>query len=252
MKKRWLSIYAIMAMILVLAACSNENNLEDKNENDNSTTEPVEVEENDNNDEKDVSVEVDEDSLEEDSTTDEESTETTDEDSDTTEESNTDETSNNEEVVVDGTDDFLIEAEQVDSDEQDYSIYLLPSYTLTSEEPGRDSLYLDEDGTIFMRIETMLAEEGTYDYLHENMLTSLAASGSETTEPVQLEDEASLPSGESIENAIAYTVDSDTGPVTGMIFERDGMMVRLTIFDSPNAEHFNNFLAMGETIIQTK
>ncbi len=59
MKKRWLSIYAIMAMILVLAACSNENNLEDKNENDNSTTEPVEVEENDNNDEKDVSVEVD-------------------------------------------------------------------------------------------------------------------------------------------------------------------------------------------------
>ena len=240
MKKRWLSIYAIMAMILVLSACSEGNNTDNSNEDNNNTTDPVEVEENDNNDE--VSLEDEEESSEEDSTTDGEST---------VEDGNSDETTTNEDEIVEGTDNFLNEAKQVDSDEQNFSIHLLPNYTLTSEEPGRDSLYLDEDGTVFMRIETMIAEEGTYDYLHENMLTILAASGNESTEPVQLEDESSLPAGESIENAIAYTVNSETGPVTGMIFEREGMIVRLTIFDSPDAEHFNNFLSMGETVIQS-
>lgn len=241
MKKRWLSIYAMMAMILVLAACTNENNIKDSDEGNSGTTDPVEIEENDDNNED--ALEEDEGLSEEDETSDDASTD---------EESNSDTELNHDEESTDGTDDFLNEAKQVDSDEQDYSIYLLPNYTLTSEEPGRDSLYLDEDGTIFMRIETMLAEEGTYDYLLENMLTSLAASGSETTEPVQLKDEVSLPSGESIENAQAYTVDSETGPVTGMMFERDGMIVRLTIFDSPDAEHFNNFLSMGETVTQTQ
>lgn len=243
MKKRWLSIYAIMAMILVLAACSDGNNTDNSNEDNNSTTDPVEIEENDNND--DINLEEDEESSDEDSTTDGTSTE------ENAEDNKTDETPKDDEELVEGTDDFLNEAEQVESDEQDYSIYLLPNYTLTSEEPGRDSLFSDEDGTIFMRIETMTAEDGTYDYLHENMLTILAASGNEATEPVKLEDEVSLPSGESIENAVAYTVNSETGPVTGMIFEREGMIVRLTIFDSPDAQHFNNFLSMGETIIQT-
>lgn len=233
MTKRWLSIYVLMAMILVLGACTNENTNKENDEGSSNTTEPVDIEENDDNHED--GLEEDEGLPEEDDTS-----------------AEVDENNNDGEEIVDETDNFLNEAVQVDSDEQDYSIHLLPTYTLTSEEPGKDSLYLDEDGTVFMRIETMIAEDGTYDYLLENMLTTLAASGSETTEPAQLEEDASLPSGESIENVQAYTVNSDTGPVTGVIFEKDGMVVRLTIFDSPDAEHFDNFLSMGETITKTQ
>lgn len=247
MKKRWLSIYAITAMVLLLAACgTTENNKDNNNEANNNTPDPEVIEENDNNEENPEidDVEKDEEPSEEDTTNKDEPA-----NEEAGENSNEDESKDDEEIV-EGTDNFLNNAELTNSDEQDYSIYLLPNYKLTSEEPGKDSLYLEADGSIFMRIETTLAEEGTYDYLLENMQTMLTASSSTGTEPVQLEDEALLPSGEFIENAQAYTVDSAEGPVTGVLFEKNGMVVRLTVFDSLEAEHFHNFISMGETITQ--
>ncbi|WP_342509083.1 hypothetical protein [Sporosarcina sp. FSL K6-2383] len=131
-----------------------------------------------------------------------------------------------------------------DSDEQNYTIAVLPDYTLTSEEPGKDSLFFDADGSQFMRIETIANEPGTYDHLVENMIAILEATNEAST-PAKLTDEAAIPTGEGIENATVFA----NGSVTGIVFERGSMIVRLTIFDSPNKEHFLNFLHMGETIV---
>lgn len=217
MKQKWLSIYILTAIILVLAACGTTNN---NMADDNAIT----PEENGTN------KDLDEDSSEVGGSVDE-----------------NDKDSKDDEEIVDETTDFPNEAKPVNSDEQNYSINVLPNYSLTSEEPGRDSLYLEKDGSVFMRIETMHAEADTYDYLLENMLVSLEASSNESAKPVKSEDP--LPSGESIENAQSYTVTSDTGAVvTGMIFERNGIIVQLTVFDSMENKYFNDFLRMGETI----
>ena len=59
----------------------------------------------------------------------------------------------------------MADAVLTESDAQQFAMEVLPGYTLTSEEPGRDSLYADENPAAFMRIETQPAEDGTYDYL---------------------------------------------------------------------------------------
>ncbi len=149
---------------------------------------------------------------------------------------------------VEETVDIMKDAKVTDSDEQDYSIAVLPHYNLTSEEPGKDSLFTDKDGAYFMRIETTVNEDGMYDYFAENMVAVLeAASGG--SKPIELTDEASIPSGEGIENAKVLSVQTNNGPVTGIVFERGNMAIRLTVFDSPKEEYFANFLLMGETII---
>lgn len=134
-----------------------------------------------------------------------------------------------------------------DSDAQDYALYVLPEYTLTSEEPGRDSLYFGDDGEYFMRIETQLSADGDYEYLLENMQETLKASA-DTGELTEVTDEEKLPSAEGIERVKAFTVQSEDSPITGIVFEQGDLLIRLTIFDSPEAEHYNDFIQMGETI----
>ncbi len=145
---------------------------------------------------------------------------------------------------------ILKDAKILTSDEQDYQIAVLPEYNLTSEEPGRDSLMASEDGEVFMRIETVQKEDDMYDFWLENMSEVLSASANGEA-PKELTDVKSLPAGDGIEKAKAFSVDSETGTVTGIIYERGEMIVRLTIYDSPKNEHFEKFLRMGETI-QTK
>ena len=54
---------------------------------------------------------------------------------------------------------------------------------------------------------------------------------------------------EGIENVKVLALKAETASVTGIIFERDNMVVRLTIYDSPKEEYFEQFLRMGETIV---
>ncbi|MBE1553644.1 hypothetical protein [Sporosarcina limicola] len=144
---------------------------------------------------------------------------------------------------------LMNEAKLTKSDEQGYAMSVLPAYKLASEEPGRDSLAAVENESVFMRIETMTNEEGTYDYLVENMVDVLEASSNGRT-PVELTEEASTPTGEGIKNVKVLSVQAESSTVTGIVFERGDILVRLTIFDSPKEEHFESFLRMGETIIK--
>ncbi|WP_203246055.1 hypothetical protein [Sporosarcina beigongshangi] len=206
MKSKWKFLYAAIATALLLTACGTDTGKENTDGKTNGSANPVE--------ETDKVTEDEQEPAEPDA-------------------SETPDASNNE----------MEEAIVTASDEQNYTISVLPDYTLTSEEPGKDSLFFDADGSQFMRIETMVNEQGTYDHLVENMKAILEAANEEGT-PTELTDSAAIPTGDRIENATVFA----NGSVTGIVFERGSMIVRLTIFDSPNKEHFQNFLHMGETI----
>lgn len=133
------------------------------------------------------------------------------------------------------------------SDEQGYAMLVLPAYSLTGEEPGKDSLLLKEDGSVFMRIETVPNDEETYSYLLENMEATIAASAN-GVQPDEVMERAKLPEGEEIEDVKGYTVRTDSGRVTGLLFKRGDLIVRLTIFDSPDEAYYNDFVKMGQTI----
>lgn len=235
MKMKWSFLSAVMAIILLLSACgakesgkvnSGSNNNEDVPTEDIEVNEDEELtEDSSKEDETEVDVDAEENQTEADQA---EATEPSSEKSETTD---------------------TPAEETVASDNQDFSIKLLPNYELSSEEPGQDIVYTAEDDSRFLRIETMENEEGNYDYLKDNMLVVLEASSNGET-PTELTDESSIPASSSIKNAVAYTVTSDNGPVTGMIFENGDLIVRLTIFDSENNDYFEDFLKMGETVTQ--
>lgn len=134
-----------------------------------------------------------------------------------------------------------------DSDEQNYSIYKLEDFELTGEEPNKDSLYLTENDAVFMRIETLPKDVGTIDVVRQNMKDTLSAV-SIGQEPTTIEDESKLPQGNNISEQAGMSVTTDLGTVTGIVFERDNLIVRLTIFDRKNYNLTDAFLKMGETI----
>ncbi|WP_432359714.1 hypothetical protein [Sporosarcina sp. UB5] len=139
------------------------------------------------------------------------------------------------------------EAVLTESDEQAFAMEVLPGFTLTSEEPGRDVLYANDEPRAFMRIETQPTEDGTYEYLLENVQDVLkAASNGEA--PEQLMNVFTEASQKGIEKAKAFKVNTETGPVTGVVFEKNGMVVRLTLFDNLDEKYKDDFLNMGQTI----
>ena len=214
MKSKWNLLYAAIATALLLTACGTDTSNENPDSDTDGAKTPVE--------------ETDKGAVDEQDSTDPVVSETPD-------------------ASANQPND-MEEATLTVSDAQDYKIAVLPHYTLTSEEPGKDSLLSDVDGSKFMRIETVANEEGTYDYLVENMTAVLEATNEDST-PTEVVDETAIPAGDGIEHVKVLTTQTDNGPVTGIVFERGSIIVRLTIFDSPTEEHFLNFLHMGETIV---
>lgn len=233
-KKPYLISMLLIAM-LVLAACGSTPNENDGNNNgnQNSSTPDTEVDGAENNDIEDNDVDEYANAEEDEGNT-EDHEQNVEQDADGQEDSN-DETANEE-----------TDLKAVDSDAQNYSMSIFPEYTLTSEEPGRDSLYLTEDGSIFMRIETTPLDQETYDFFKENTVDLLTAVNADEEKPAELNE---LPQGQDIKNAVGYTTNTAEGITSGIVFEKNDLLVRLTIFDTENGDHFNQFVKMGETIV---
>lgn len=207
MKLNWKILYTGIAATLILTACgTDEENAKDLSSADSS----IEV----NNDENQNAA---------DGTT-----------------SGTD--TGTENTSDDGT---LTDAVETKSDEQDYTMDVLPGFTLTSEEPGRDSLYSDDFPELFMRIETKQQEEGQYDYLLDNMQEVLKASG-EDVDPEEISGIYADETG--ITNVKAFNVVTTEGLVTGVLYETSEKIVRLTIYDTDDEKFTPDFLKMGKTI----
>ncbi|WP_282020801.1 hypothetical protein [Planomicrobium okeanokoites] len=129
------------------------------------------------------------------------------------------------------------------SESQAYEIHLLPGYELTAEEPNKDVVYSSENDELFMRVETFKPEEADFAFADDSIQQTLKASNedAELTELPAFEDSE-------FTNSAVYEIPTDNGKVTGAVFEKEGLIVKLTIFDLTDAGVTEEFLNMGKTI----
>lgn len=241
MKNRKL-LYTALSASLLLAACGTDTSEEDNSnqptensdqaaENGTNGSDVTENETDSKEDVEDKDVEKEENGSTEDGS---EETSTDDSNSDANS-SETDDVSK-----LDG-------AVETESDEQNFKIQVLPAYELTSEEPGRDLLYVKDQDDKYMVIGTMQASETDFDKAVENMTETLAATTTDAT-PAALTDETKLPMNKELEKLEAYRVTSSEGPITAMIFQKGEMIVRVMIYDTKDESYYEEFLQMAESI----
>ncbi len=96
-------------------------------------------------------------------------------------------------------------AQLVKSDNQNFSLYVLPNFELTAEEPYKDLLFLSEDDSNSMRIEILPADTDR-DSLKANTLLQLQV----VNETVQTLDP---PNDEFLQNAIIMEASNNNGEV---------------------------------------
>lgn len=126
------------------------------------------------------------------------------------------------------------------SDNQDYSLYILPEFELTGEEPNKDVLYLKENDRHFMRIE-ILPSETDIDDAVSTIKEQLTAVNSEVTQ-LQVKNSKWL------ENAHIYQAKKDDEVVTAYLLKKDDLILKLTIFTTIDQNYLDPFLKMAETL----
>lgn len=130
------------------------------------------------------------------------------------------------------------------SDNQNYSIYVLPAYELTAEEPNKDVLYLSENDQVFMRIE-LLPDDADWDMIEENTKAQLAA----VSENVQT---SNAPSDDFYKDALVMRAEGSGEKVSAYLVKNDDLSLKLTLFNKEDADHEDAFLQMAKTIMKEK
>ncbi|PLR97487.1 hypothetical protein [Bacillus sp. T33-2] len=130
------------------------------------------------------------------------------------------------------------------NDNQSYSMYVLPEYELTAEEPNKDVLMLAEDDSIFMRIE-LLPADADWAMVMENTKAQLSALNSEVKP-------AAAPTDEFFSNATAFSASNNDETVTAYVIKNAELPLKLTIFSKQGADHSDAFLQMAKTIMVEK
>ncbi|MGA4516554.1 chemotaxis protein [Solibacillus silvestris] len=132
------------------------------------------------------------------------------------------------------------------SDEMNYTIQHLENYTLTSEEPGVDSLLNNADETTSMQIEVVKKEVVTFDQLKESAKETISAIAPENTKDLDLA--STLTERKEILNIVGYEALLEDEKVVKVVIERENLFVTLTIYDNVQADLTDAFLQMGLTI----
>ncbi|MFP3357036.1 hypothetical protein R0K17_06685 [Planococcus sp. SIMBA_143] len=135
------------------------------------------------------------------------------------------------------------EGELTMSDNQAYQLYVLDGYEFTAEEPNRDVIFLQENDAVFMRVETYYPSDIDFDELVSNTQDTVQVSNPDA-ELAEFTDYDSS----SFSNSAAYEVETAEGHVTGIAFESDNIVVRVTIFDHSTVEARDDFIQMAQTI----
>ena len=130
-----------------------------------------------------------------------------------------------------------------ESVDQSYKLQQLPGFTLTQEEPGKDMLVSNADDEVFMRIETIEASQSSFDEVKTTMQDYMNAVGETVALPA---DELTAFKG--VQNIEGYVVDFDTEKVIGVVFEKDGLITKLTIHDNDEQDLTDAMLNMAATI----
>jgi len=127
--------------------------------------------------------------------------------------------------------------------DQSYKLQQLPGFTLTQEEPGKDMLVSNDDDEVFMRIETIEASQSSFTEVKTTMQDYMNAVG----ETVALTTDE-LAVFKDVQNIEGYVVDFDTEKVLGVVFEKDGIITKLTIHDNDKQDLTDAMLNMAATI----
>ena len=122
------------------------------------------------------------------------------------------------------------------SDNQPFSLYVLPSFELSAEEPGKDVVLLSENDKIYMRIE-LLSDNVDWTKAEEDAKAFLNAISDSITEPEL-----------NINNGLSYEVTSGNDVVTAVLLKDEKTPVRLTMFTTKDADYRHAFLEMAKTI----
>jgi hypothetical protein len=130
------------------------------------------------------------------------------------------------------------------SDNQNYSLYVLPSYELTAEEPNKDVLYLTENDQVFMRIE-LLPEDTDWEMAEENAKSQLTAVSSEVQSAEASDDEF-------LQDAIIYEAASEEDKAAVYLIKNDKQPLKLSIYTKNDADHTDAFIQMAKTISADK
>ena len=128
------------------------------------------------------------------------------------------------------------------NDNQNYSMYVLPEYELTGEEPNKDVLFWNEDDSVFMRIE-LLPADIDWAMMEENTKAQLTAVGPEVKE-------AEIPEDPFFAGAWAMETKSGAEIVTSYLIKNEQQPIKLTLFTKETANHKDAFLEMGKTILK--
>ncbi|NHM29584.1 hypothetical protein [Neobacillus terrae] len=121
-----------------------------------------------------------------------------------------------------------------------YSLYVLPEYELSSEEPNRDILFLKSDDSIFMRIET-LSPDFDSKMVKENMKSELASINPDVKE-------VQPPAEGLFQNAIGLETSKDNDVVTSYLINNKDLKVKLSIYTKKDADHKDAFTEMAKTM----
>ena len=130
------------------------------------------------------------------------------------------------------------------SDNQQFSMYVLPGFELTAEEPNKYIVMLSENGHIFMRIE-LLPANADWNAIEENTKSQLEVINPDIT---MLE----LPNNDFYKDAIAMKTSSKQDIVTAYLIKNSEQPLKLTIFFEDDADYNDAFLKMAETILKEK
>lgn len=126
------------------------------------------------------------------------------------------------------------------SDNQGFSLYVLPDYELTAEEPYNDSLFLKENDAIFMRI-SVLPADSDIDSLKENATAQLQV----VNENVQT---LTPPDDEFLQNATIMEASNNGEVVTSYLIEKQESIIKLTLFTTEQTDYRDAFIQMAKTI----
>lgn len=127
------------------------------------------------------------------------------------------------------------------SDNQGYSMYILPDYELTAEEPNKDVVIQKNNGDIFMRIESF-SSDVDYSQMENTAIEQLKAVSADV-------EEINVPEREFFLDSKAYETRLNGDVVTAYLIKNSEGLLKLTTFTKENADHRDPFLAMAETIL---
>ncbi len=127
------------------------------------------------------------------------------------------------------------------SDNQGYSMYILPDFELTAEEPNKDVVMHSNNGEIFMRIE-ILPKDVDWDSTEQTAVEQLQAVASEVNEikPPELEFFA---------DCKVYEARVNEEVITSYLVKNNEGVIKLTSFSKESLDYRDSFIKMAETIV---